>query len=240
MKAMFGQRFFTHLFPFVHSGRLLAALALATSMAVVLVWLPAGTGETPPPLETTSPAEHSPPGPACTDFNSRGYTISSVVRTERLLNALGIAARLARTRKIGMHTGLPKELAPSDRGEDFTITWKYSPEHSRSKSDHLSEHVPDHPSLSKPQPIPLPPKATLKFDYKLSNEEDLQSITWEYPHLTPGTYSLRIDNTGEGYRRRGRIQLWRASIFAHGDLVARKQSFLWSVLQGNEEISPDK
>jgi len=133
-----------------------------------------------------------------------------VVRIERSLNALGIAAQFGKANKVGKYVELPKRLDSSERGEHFIITWK------------CSVKTPSR-------------KATLKFEYKLSNEEHLETITREYPNLRKGTYRLRIENTGTSYRRRGRIEYWRVRIFADGELVARKESFLWPAFRGGEE-----
>jgi hypothetical protein len=153
-------------------------------------------------------------GPEDTDFNSHGYKVCKVVRMERSLNALGIAALFGKANKVGKYVELPKRLEPSDRGEHFLITWKYSGK--------------------KPSP-----KTMLKVEYKLANEEKVESVTREYSDLKKGKRRLRIEHTGENYRRRGRIEYWRVSVFADGQLVARKESFLWPLFQGEEKIAAE-
>ncbi len=167
------------------------------------------------PSEETRPQAKASLGPRDTDFNSRGYKVCKVVRMERSLNALGIVARFGKTNKVGKYVELPKWLEPSERGEHFIVTWKYS---ARDR----------------------PRKTTVRFEYKLSNEEHLQTVTREYPDLKRGRYRLQIENTGESYRQKGRVQYWRLSIFADAELVARKESFLWPVFQGKDEVSPQQ
>jgi len=158
-------------------------------------------------------------GPRQTDFDSQGFKICKVVRNERTLNALGIAARLRRTRRVGNYAELPKRLDPSQAGEQFIVTWKYS-----GKIPHRSTAV--------------------KFECKFLNEDDAITMTWDYPDLRRKRYRLLIENIGEDFRRRGRVEYWRVSIFADGELVARKESFLWPVFRGEEqdlakeEVSP--
>ena len=189
----------------------LAAFILAL-FAVSLLF-----GENANSVEAETPPENAPPGakasfgPRDTDFNSQGYRICKVVRMERSLNALGIAALFGKTNKVGKYVELPKRLEPSERGERFLITWKYSGKNRT-------------------------PKTVLKFHYKLSNEERLETLTREYPDLKRGRYRLRIEHTGPNYRRRGRIEYWRISLFADGELVARKESFLWPLFQGDKEV----
>lgn len=168
-------------------------------------------------VEAESPPENAPPGakasfgPRDTDFNSQGYKICKVVRMERSLNALGIAALFGKTNKVGKYVELPKRLEPSERGEHFLITWKYSRKNRTRKT-------------------------VLKFHYKLSNEERVETLTREYPDLKRGRYRLRIEHTGGNYRQRGRIEYWRLSIFADGELVAGKESFLWPLFQVEKEV----
>lgn len=158
-------------------------------------------------LANEEKAAKSAAGPPNTDFNSPDFRIAKVVRMEQNLNALGIAGQFGKTNKVGKYVELPKRLEPAERGEHFVITWKHSP-----KSAGLN-----------PQPV------RLVFDYKLSNEEHLETITRDYANLQKGTYRLRVENTGPSYRRRGYIEYWRARVFADGKLVARKESFLWPV-----------
>jgi len=197
--------------------RALAAIFILAIFALSL--LPGGkpnSAEAEDPPERTSPEAKAPLGPLETDFNADGYRICKVVRMERSLNALGIAALFGKTNKVGKYVELPKRLEPSERGEHFLITWKYSGKSQR-------------------------PKAVLKLEYKLSNEEHVETLTREYPEFKRGRYRLRIEHVGPNYRRRGRIEYWRVSIFADGELVARKESFLWPVFRGEEEVhSPDE
>ncbi len=160
------------------------------------------------PVES-SPAAKRPLGPPVTDFKTDGFTISKVVRMERSLNALGIAAQFGKTSKVGKYVELPKRLESSERGEHFLVTWKYSAK-SASRS------------------------ATLTLEYKLSEEEHLETITKDYSNPKKGTYRLRVENTGDSYRRRGHIEYWRVSILADGELVARKESFLWPVFRAEK------
>lgn len=170
----------------------------------------AGAGEAEHPPDKKSPAAKVSLGPRDTDFNSRGYKICRVVRIERSLNALGIAALLGKAKKVGNYLELPNRLEPSERGEYFLIIWKYSGRNP-------------------------PRKTVVTFEHKFSNEERLVSLTREYSDLKRGRRRLRIENLGERYQQKGRIEYWRVRLFAEGELVARKESFLWPVLRGEEE-----
>jgi hypothetical protein len=136
---------------------------------------------------------------------------------------------------VGKYVELPKRLESSERGEHFIVTWKYSPKGPGRKATVRREGEPGKPTDAGVE-IALPPEKTvLKFDYRLFNEEHLETITREYPNLRKGTYRLQVENTGSSYRRRGRIEYWRAQIFADGELVAKKESFLWPVFRSSEE-----
>jgi hypothetical protein len=174
-----------------------------------------GVVDSSPNATTTSSTAKPSTGPADTDFSSRGYKISKVVRIERSLNAQGIAARLTKSKKAPRYVELPTELEPSEKGEYFIITWKYSGKNA-------------------------PRTATIVFDYKLSDEETLRRITRNHSNLDRGTDRLRIENIGESYRQKGRIQFWRVTILADGQLVARKESFLWHALHGKEQADSEK
>jgi len=160
----------------------------------------------PAPAESPNAGKVSV-GPPSTDFNSEGFKISKAVRMERSLNALGIAGQFGKTNKVGKYVELPKRLDPQQRGEHFILTWKYS-----GKKD--------------------PGKTELRFDFKLSDEEHLETITKEYSNLKKGTYRLQVENTGDSYRRRGRIEYWRVTIVTDGKPVATKEAFLWPLFRG--------
>ncbi len=167
----------------------------------------AESGETQAAPEKGLDAARALVGPPSTDFNSEGFKVSKVVRMERSLNALGIAGQFGKTNKVGKYVELPKRLEPSQRGEQFILTWKYAGKNP-------------------------PSRAELRFEYKLSAEEHLETITQEYSKPRKGSYRLLIDHTGEGYRRRGRIEYWRVTVLADGKVVARKEAFLWPVFRG--------
>jgi hypothetical protein len=184
-----------------------------------------------------SPEARASTGPAITDYNTPGFKISKVVRIERTLNALGIAAQFGKTNKVGKYVELPKRLESSESGEYFIVTWKYSPKHARRKDTVKDKSESVKPSDAKPE-ISLPlGKVVLQVDYKLSNEEHLETLVREYPGLRKGTYHLQVENTGTSYRRRGRIEYWRVQLFADGGLAARKESFLWPVFHGREKTA---
>jgi hypothetical protein len=185
----------------------LFGLALPIVLGVSLAF---GASESAGPVSEKKEEAAKPAlGPPNTDFDSPGFKITKVVRIERNLNALGIAGQFGKTNKVGKYVELPKRLEPSQRGEHFVITWKYSPKGSSSS----------------------PQQVRLVFDYKLSNEEHLETIIREYPDLRKGTYRLQVENTGSSYQRRGYIKYWRARVLADGKLTARKESFLWPVFQ---------
>jgi hypothetical protein len=92
------------------------------------------------------------------------------------------------------------------------------------------------PDVSKPDLMRAPAKMRAEFEYKLPNEEGIQTLTREYPNPKAGKYRLRFDNLGGDYRKRGRVEYWRFRVFADGELVARKESFLWPIFQGKKEI----
>lgn len=175
-----------------------------------------------PASQSVSSAARSPAGPPDTDFNSQGFRITKVVRMEQELNALGISAQFSKTNKVGKYVELPKRLEFDQRGEHFIVTWKYT-----GKADKAS--------ASEAKGMLLPEKATLKFEYKLSNEEHLETITKEYAPPAKGGYCLRIENVGMSYRQRGYLEYWQVSVFADGKLVARKRSFLWPLFQGDKD-----
>ncbi len=145
-------------------------------------------------------------GPRDTDFNSEGFKIVKVVRMERNLNALGIAAQFGKTNKVGKYVELPKRLESSERGEHFLIRWKCSGKRSVQKT-------------------------VLEFCYKTTNEDGVQTVTKEYADLKKGKRRFLFENTGNDYRARGRIEYWQVSMLADDELVARKQSFLWPIFQ---------
>lgn len=183
---------------------------------VLGVSLAFGASESPGPLPAKKEeAAKSTLGPPSTDFNTAGFKMTKVVRMERNLNALGIAGQFGKTNKVGKYVELPKRLEPVERGEHFVITWKYSPK-GRGSS---------------------PPQAKLVFDYKLSNEEHVETVTREYANLRKGTYRLQVENTGSSHRRRGHIEYWRVRVFADGELVARKESFLWPVFLAKADVT---
>ena len=187
----------------------LAALIMAACVAGAVVTGHGEGDEAERPPEKSSPEKKRPPGPQDTDFNSPGFKICKVVRIERTLNALGIAALFGKTNKVGKYVELPKRLDPSQRGEEYIITWKFSGKK-------------------------RPGKAVFQLEYKTSNEDDVKTVTKEYPDLKRGRYHLGIANTGTKYRERGRIEYWRVSILADGELVARKESFLWPLFRGDD------
>lgn len=185
----------------------LFGLALPIVLGVSLAF---GASESAGPVsEKKEEAAKSTLGPPTTDINSPGFKITKVVRIERNLNALGIAGQFGKTNKVGKYVELPKRLEPAERGEHFVITWKYSP-----KGNGLS-----------------PQQVRLVFDYKLSNEEHLETIIREYSNVRKGTYRLQVENTGVSHQRRGYVEYWRARVLADGKLLARKESFLWPVFQ---------
>ncbi|MDP2897163.1 MAG: hypothetical protein Q8Q12_11525 [bacterium] len=188
------------------------ALSMALGNSVVL----SASESTELVSEKKEEAAKSTLGPPNTDFNSPGFKITKVVRIERNLNALGIAGQFGKTNKVGKYVELPKRLEPSERGEHFVITWKYSP-----KGDGSS-----------------PEQVRLVFEYKLSNEEHLETIIREYSNLRKGTYRLQVENTGSSYQRRGYIEYWCARVLADGKSAARKESFLWPVFQPKADSSP--
>ncbi len=194
---------------------ILSAVLVFGVVGFVLVPGSRGEGGEAPPVQD-SPDAGRAMGPAITDFNTEGFKISKVVRIERALNALGIAGQFGKTNKVGKYVELPKRLEPSERGEHFIVSWKCSPKRGTA---------------------PAPEKAVVRLDYKLSNEEHLETITKEYLAPKKGTYRLLVDNTGNSYRRRGRIEYWRVRIFADDTLVARKESFLWAVFRGGEKTA---
>lgn len=198
--------------PVVSAKRLwLFCLSLAMCAAGVFPSGNAAAGDAEHPPDKKSPLAKVSLGPRDTDFNSHGYKICNVVRVQRSLNALGIAALLGKAKKVGKYVELPKRLEASERGEYFLVTWKYSGKNP-------------------------PRRAVLTFEYKLSNEERLESLTREYSDLKRGRRRVRIDNIGERYRQKGRIEYWRVRLFAKGELVARKESFLWPAFKGEEEV----
>jgi hypothetical protein len=212
-------------------------LSLALVVCVGGLFLTGGAegAEGEPLPDKSSPETMFSLGPAVTDFNTPWFKVSKVVRIERSLNALGIAAQFGKANKVGKYVELPKRLDSSERGEHFIITWKCSPKRPRRRATVKYEVKSEKPSGLKPEIMLPPEKAVLQFDYKLSNEEHLETITREYPNLRKGTYRLRIENTGTSYRRRGRIEYWRVRIFADGESVARKESFLWPAFRSGEE-----
>ena len=214
----------------------LAAFILATFAGSLPLCGNVNGAEVERPPKEASPKAKAPLEPRNTDFNSRGFNIRKVVRMEQSLNALGITAQFGKTNKVGKYVELPKRLEPSERGEHFIITLKYSRKGPPARSALKYERKPGEPSASKPGIMPPPARVTLIFHYKFSNEEHVETLTREYSDLKPGRYRLRIENTGERYWRRGRIEYWRVSIFADGELAARKESFLWPIFQGEKEV----
>jgi hypothetical protein len=192
----------------------LFGLALPIVLGVSLAF---GASESAGPVSGKKQEAAKPTlGPSNTDFNSPGFKITKVVRIERNLNALGIAGQFGKTNKVGKYVELPKRLEPSERGEHFVITWKYSP-----KGDGSS-----------------PEQVRLVFDYKLSNEEHLETIIREYSNLRKGTYRLQVENTGSSYQRRGYIEYWCARVLVDEKLTARKESFLWPVFHPEADSLP--
>lgn len=190
---------------------ILIAMVLSMSLGSSVVFGASGSAESAP--EKMEEGGRPPLGPPNTDFNSRGFKITKVVRMERNLNALGIAGQFGKTNKVGKYVELPKRLDPAERGEHFIITWKHSARGAQSN----------------------PEQAKLVFDYKLSNEEHVETATRLYANLRKGSYRLRVENTGLSYRRRGYVEYWRVRIFADGELAARKESFLWPVFLGRAD-----
>jgi hypothetical protein len=205
-------------------------------LAVPLLWVKvAGGVESERLAEKKSPQTRASLGPRNTDFNSPGYKIIKVVRLERTLNALGIAGQFGKTNKVGKYVELPKRLESSERGEHFLITWKYSRKGPAARSSRKYET--DSQKESQKTDIALPPEnITLRFDYKLSKEEEVQTLKREYPNPKPGKYRVRFENTGGDYGRNGRVEYWRVSVLADGERVAGKESFLWPIFEAGKKI----
>ena len=207
-------------------------MMLSTSLLFAKV---AGGAESEQLTEKKSAQPRVSLGPRNTDFNSPGYKIIKVVRMERTLNALGIAGQFGKTNKVGKYVELPKRLETSERGEHFLITWKYSRKGLGARAGRKYEA--DSEKQSQKADIVLPPeKIALQFYYKLSNEEEVRTLKREYANPKPGRYRVRFENTGGDYGRNGRVEYWRVSILAEGEVVAGKESFLWPIFEAGKKI----
>jgi len=141
-------------------------------------------------------------GPAVTDFNSQGFKIIKVVQFKKEKNALGKLLEQDTKYEIGRSAEMSKKLAPAEYGETYLIRWKYSGD----KSFDL---------------------VRLKFEFKLKNRTEIQTMTREYSNLLPGRYRLTVRNTGSSFAQGGAIEYWRTIIEADDQAVAEKKSVLW-------------
>jgi len=150
-----------------------------------------------------------------TELSSEGFKITRVMNEPKTLNALGKMAQFSDSNEVGKQTELSKDLPAEERGEEFVIDWRYS---GKAKGA----------------------EATLKIEYVTGKKAKIQVYEKVYASIKKKTYRIILKNVGKTFEKNGEIAHWRVTIISGGEIVASKQSALWSAFENYAKGSKNK
>jgi len=106
-------------------------------------------------------------------------------------------------RKYDYGRALPKDL----RGENYVVTLRY-------KGPELTDPV------------------TLKFTYRLVKDtEDLCVDEYVWTEFESGNYAWTLKNIGKQFRKKGKVDRWKATVLYQDKVVAEKLSATWQAME---------
>jgi hypothetical protein len=182
---------------------LLVVIMLIAGAAVI-----GGCG--PGPMPDMSSVEFTPEGtrtgPVGQEFSKDGFSVVRVVRQPKQLSAFGYASLYDDSREVGRMDEGQKRLMPDQQGERIVFSWQYK----------------GAPGGS----------ATARIELVRVRDTEPVVIEESYPDLQPGRYRIAYNNRGANYRRQGAVVRWQIQVVSGGEVVAQKQSNLWSAASG--------
>jgi hypothetical protein len=182
---------------------------------VVVVTLVVAAGCAPRNAGDFSKVEFTPEttqrGPQGQDFNSDSFVIARVLRQPKRLSAFGYASLYDDTREVGRMDEGQKVLFPEQRGERIVFSWAYKG----------------------------PEGADAVARIQLVRQRDTEPVVIEEPYtsLNRGRHRIAFNNRGVDYRTHGPVLRWQFQILSAGQVVAQKQSSLWSAMTGGKAAS---
>lgn len=150
-------------------------------------------------------------GPQGDEFNSDSFVIVRVLRQPKQLSAFGYASLYDDTREVGRMDEGQKALFPEQRGERIVFSWAYKG----------------------------PEGADAVARIQLVRQRDTEPVVIEekYTSLTRGRHRIAFNNRGADYRAHGPVLRWQFQVLSAGQVVAQKQSSLWSAMTGGKAAS---
>jgi hypothetical protein len=151
-------------------------------------------------------------GPQGEEFNSDSFVIVRVLRQPKQLSAFGYASLYDDTREVGRMDEGQKALFPEQRGERIVFSWAF-----------------------KGRLVP----ADLVARIQLVRQHDTEPVVIEerYTSLTRGRHRIAFNNRGADYTTHGPVLRWRFQIVSEGQVLAQKQSSLWSAMTSGKAAS---